>query len=46
MILTASLKITKIIRNFKDDSYEVLRDIPGSESEEPREQTQVCCKEA
>jgi len=26
MILTASLKIVKIIKNFKDDSYEVLRD--------------------
>jgi len=26
MILTASLKIARIIKNFKDDSYEVLRD--------------------
>jgi len=29
MILTASLKISKIIKNFKDDNYEVLRDNSG-----------------
>lgn len=28
MIITASTKIAKIIKNFKDDSYEVLRDTP------------------
>ncbi len=38
MILTASLKVTQIIKNFKDDDYEVLRDIPGSES-----QPKSCC---
>lgn len=30
MILTAVLKIIKIIKNFKDDEYNVLKDIPGS----------------
>lgn len=38
MILTAVLKILKIIKNFNDDSYEVLRDNPESGSETPS-----CC---
>ena len=37
MILTAVLKIIKIIKNFKDDEYNVLRDIPGS-----KKTTQIC----
>ena len=31
MILTASLKIVKIVHNFKDDAYEVSKDMPESE---------------
>jgi TRAP-type C4-dicarboxylate transport system permease small subunit len=38
MILTASLKISKIIKNFKDDEYDVLRDNPDSTP-----QTKSCC---
>jgi len=30
MILTASLKIVKIVHNFRDDTYEVTKDMPGS----------------
>jgi len=37
MILTAVLKIIKIIKNFEDDEYNVLKDIPGSEKT-----TQIC----
>lgn len=37
MILTAGLKIVKIVKNFGDDDYEVLRDNPGAE---PRKS---CC---
>ena len=32
MILTACIKIAKIGINFKDDEYNVLRDIPGEEA--------------
>ncbi len=38
MIVTAFTKIGKILINFKNDDYEVLRDIPKKESEE----RQVC----
>ncbi len=31
MILTASLKIVKIVHNFRDDDYEVSKDMPGAE---------------
>ncbi len=31
MIITASTKVQKIIKNFKDDGYEVLKDMPSEE---------------
>jgi len=33
MILTASLKIVKIVHNFRDNDYEVTKDMPGSETQ-------------
>lgn len=40
MILTASIKIAKIIKNFKDDSYEVLKDSPDGETQ--NRESQLC----
>lgn len=37
MILTASIKIVKIVKNFNNDDYEVLQDIPG------KKENNKCC---